>query len=140
MLGGAVATQAAGVCVKQMRFWTDAELILVAVQANAGVTYRDLDGRQWRPMAIEPTSESIDTFLKENPRCCSVDRSPDYRGILDVLFGWNIPEVELNYERNRNDPHWSAERYYTQFVAVSTCGEFVKVTKGIGSATPGFAK
>jgi hypothetical protein len=130
--------QAAGVCVSQQRYWTDAELIEVAVRDQASVVYHDLEGRRWRAMQIEGTPEAVALFLKTNPSCCSVDRSPDYRGILDVLFGWNAPEVQVSYERNRSDPHWSIEPYYTQWIAVSTCGEVRKHTKGWGSTKPGY--
>src|SRR5260221_1099285 len=134
-LGAVLAMQAAGVCVGQQRYWTDDELIEVAVRAHASGSVRDLEGRTWHHMAIQPTTESVQAFLKENPRCCSVDRSPDYRGIVDVLFGWNAPEVQLNYERSRDDPKWPLEHYYQHFIAVSTCGEVLKNTKGIGSQT-----
>ena len=139
-LGALLATQAAGVCVSQQRYWTDEELIEVAVKAHASQSERDLQGRTWRRMAIPSTPEAAQSFLRENPRCCSVDRSPDYRGILDALTGWNAPEVQLNYERSREEPNWRLERYYTQYIAVSTCGEVLKHTKGIGSQTLEYAK
>jgi hypothetical protein len=124
--------------VKQQRYWTNAQLIEVAVREHANEMYRDLDGREWSAMQIEGTPEAVAAFLRTHPSCCSVDRSPDYRGILDVLFGWNVPEVQVSYERNRSDPHWRLEPYYTQWIAVSSCGEVIKHTKGWGSKTPGY--
>jgi hypothetical protein len=35
---------------------------------------------------------------------------------------------------------WPLERYYRQYIAVSTCGEVLKNTRGIGSQTLGYAK
>lgn len=134
-LAAFLALQAGGVCVKQGRYWTDAQLIEVAVNHQVALSYRDLKGREWRAMQIEESPEAA--FLKNHPNCCSVDRAPDYRGILDVVSGWNAPEVRVTYERNRGDPNWGAEPFYTQWLAVSTCGAVLKSTKGWGSKTPG---
>jgi hypothetical protein len=64
--------QAAGVCVKQARYWTDAQLIEVAVRYQSSVVYRNPEGRQWNAMQIEGTPEAVTSFLKNNPGCCSV--------------------------------------------------------------------
>lgn len=78
-------------------------------------------------MAIDDSEEAIQKFLKDNPRCCEVNRYPSYRGMLDLLIGWNMPEVEINYERHPERPAWMTLRYDKAFAIVSTCGEFVKL-------------
>ena len=133
-----VALQAAGVCVKERRYLSDRELMAAAVEFQASRLYRNPEGRAWKTMRIEGTSEAAAEFLRLHPDCCTVNRSPDYRGLLDLAFGWNVPEVSVNYERNSSDPGWSSEPFYTQWIAVTTCGEVLKSTKGWGSVTPGF--
>ncbi|QOF80055.1 hypothetical protein [Variovorax sp. 38R] len=131
-----LAFQAGGVCVKERRYWTDSQLIEAAVTHLAAESLQDIKGRRWRTTQIEASPEAVTDFLKRHPDCCSVDRDPYYRNILDVVSGWNAPEVQVTYERNRGDPNWSVERFYTQWLAVSTCGEVLKSTKGWGSKTP----
>lgn len=139
---GALATlsalQAGGVCVKQQRYWTDSQLIEVAVRDLASEVHRDPQGLQWKPMQIEGTEEDVAEFLRAHPDCCSVDRSPEYRSFVDVVFGWNAPEVRISFERNRADPKARLEPYYTKWIAVSTCGEIRKHTRGWGSHKPGY--
>ncbi|WP_440534608.1 hypothetical protein [Variovorax sp. YR566] len=136
VLATLLAFQAGGACVKQRRYWTDAQLIEVAVTHLASQSYGDLKGRQWRPMKIDESPEAVADFLKSHPNCCSVDRDPYYRNILDVMFGWNAPEVRVTYERNRGDPNRDVEAFYTQWLAISTCGEVLKSTKGWSSEAP----
>lgn len=131
-----LAFQAGGVCVKERRYWTDSQLIEAAVTHLAAESYQEIKGRKWRAMQIEESPEAVTDFLKSHPNCCSVDRVPYYRNILDIVLGWNAPEVRVTYERYRGDPHWSVEPFYTQWLAVSTCGAVLKSTKGWGSKTP----
>jgi hypothetical protein len=86
-------------------------------------------------MAIDASEVSIHDFLKNNPQCCQVNRYPDYRGMLDLLVGWNVPEIEVNFEMDPNRPAWRSNRYYKQFVAVNTCGKLIKTGRGIESST-----
>lgn len=130
-----LALQAGGVCVKERRHWTDSQLIEAAVTHLAAESLQDLKGRRWRAMQIGESPEAVTDFLKSHPSCCSVDRDPYYRNILDIVGGWNAPEVRVTYERNRADPHWGAEPLYTKWLAISTCGEVLKSTKGWGSKT-----
>lgn len=50
VLATVLAFQAGGACVKQRRYWTDAQLIEVAVTHMAALSYSDLQGLRWRPM------------------------------------------------------------------------------------------
>ena len=129
-----LAFQAGGVCVKERRYWTDSQLIEAAVTHLAAESLQNVKGRRWWAMQIE-SPEAVTDFLESHPSCCSVDRDPYYRNILDLVVGWNAPEVQVTYERNRADPRWSVEPFYTQWLAVSTCGEVLKSTKGWGSKT-----
>lgn len=131
-----LALQAGGVCVKEQRYWSDSQLIEAAVTHLAAESLQDIKGRRWRATQIEESPAAVTDFLRSHPNCCSVDRAPDYRKILDVALGLNAPEVRVTYERNRDDPHWSVEPFYTRWLAVSTCREVLKSTKGWGSKIP----
>lgn len=132
LLSGSVALQNTGICMAQMRYWNDSELIAAAVKVNATRSLRNETGRTWSVMNIDGSDDSIAQYLKDNPNCCSVNRWPSYRGLLDVVVGWNVPEVELNYERSAADPRWADEPYYKIFISVSTCGTVMKFNRGIG--------
>lgn len=127
---GNMVVSSNGVCISQMRYWTDDELIEVAVRELAHTRYQS-----YKPMAVADSEASIQEFLKNNPQCCEVDRYPSYRGMLDLLVGWNVPEIEVNYERDARRPATETNRFYKQFVAVNTCGEVMKTGRGIDSAT-----
>jgi hypothetical protein len=122
-----MVVSANGVCISQARYWTDDELIEVAVRHLAQERYSN----QRKRMTIDGTEESILEFLRDNPLCCEVNRYPHYRGMLDLLTGWNMPEVEVNYKK---DFVWITSQnytaYYKQPTMVSTCGEFVKASQG----------
>ena len=111
----------AGVCVSQMRKWTDDELIEMAVRRQARqVNVRSPDNATWREMAIEDSEDAVQKFLKDNPRCCAVRR---VGGVWVFLTGQGLAEVEMNYERHPDrPPEWSS-RYYKEFRIVNTCGK-----------------
>ena len=116
-----LTVSASGVCISQARYWTDDELIEVAVRELAKLRYAN----GMKEMAIDDTEEAVQTFLKDNPRCCSVARH--------VEFSWDSVQVELNYARHPDRPKSRQDPYYTQYVTVSTCGEFVTTGRGISS-------
>ena len=76
-----------------------------------------------------------DRFPEEPSKLLFYRQRPLLRNILDIVGGWNAPEVQVTYERNRADPNWSVGPFYTQWLAVSTCGAVSKSTKGWGSKT-----
>lgn len=118
---------ASGVCISQARYWSDDELIEVAVRALAQARYVDESKRIWKEMAIDDSEVAVQKFLKDNPRCCSLTRHGE--------FTWDTVQVELNYARHPVRPESRRDPYYTQYVAVSTCGEFVTSGRGISSNT-----
>jgi len=113
-----------GYCVSQMRYLSDRELIESALRHEAAEN----------KMLIDGSEESIRDFLQKHPRCCSVDRHPPTRIILDVMTGFNISHVELNYER-RGTPeqlmNWG--RYHKNYIAVDACGPVLKPAYGSGT-------
>jgi len=120
----AVLLSQQGFCFAQARFVSDAEMIEAAVRGIAGSNR----------MAIDASDAAIKAFLRSNLNCCAVDRQPGRRTFVDVLTGWNIAEVEVNYERSSARPSLQTERYYKHYVSVSACGEFLKTDHG--TATP----
>lgn len=149
LAGGNMVFGLAGVCASQLRKWTDDELIEVAVRKLAKAGFQD-EGRVWREMAIEDTEPSIQKFLRDNPRCCEVTRigglsdltgwnvSEMIRisGLLDILAGWSVSEVEVNYELNPDRPPSWINRYYKNVILVNTCGDILGTTRGMSSETP----
>ena len=131
LAGGNMVLGLAGVCVSQMRKWTDDELIEVVVRDRAKAGYQ-YEGRLWREMAIEDSEPSIQKFLRDNPQCCDVTR---IAGPLELLAGWSASEVEVNYELNPDRPPSWRNRYYKQVVVINSCGEILKTTRGIDSET-----
>lgn len=131
LAGGNMVLGLAGVCVSPLGYLTKDELIEVAVRklAKSGFQY---EGRVWREMAIEDSEPSIQTFLRDNPRCCDAIRTG---GLLELLAGWSVSEVEVNYERNPDRPPSWRNRYYQQFIYVNSCGEVLKTGRGIDAAT-----
>ena len=110
-----------GFCFSQMRYLSDKELIVEAIRYNTD------------NMKIDGTDESIEEFLKQNPKCCNVDRHPDTRSLLDVCFGFNVSEVLLNYEQRK--PHFPSEPFYENYFSVSACGTVLKRKYGMGHST-----
>lgn len=110
-----------GFCFSQMRYLSDRELIVQAIHYNKS------------EMKIGETDESIDAFLKQNPKCCSVDRRPSSRTALDVCLGFNVSEVLLNYEKK--NPHFSIEPFYESYFSVSSCGVVLKQKYGMAHPT-----
>lgn len=99
-----------GFCFSQMRYLSDKELIVEAIRYNAN------------DMKIDGTDASIETFLKQNPKCCSVDRHPSTRnflGPIGVCLGFNYSEVVLNYEKKKP----SIEPFYERYISISACGK-----------------
>jgi hypothetical protein len=118
-----------GFCFSQGRFLSDAEMIEPAVRALAENNY----------MSIDSSEGSVKDFLVRNPDCCAVDRYPDRRSSLDVLTGWNISEIEVNFESNPKFlSRQNYEKYYKRYVSVSACGKFLKY--GPGTSTPTLEK
>jgi len=117
-LVGAWCLLDSGFCFSKMRYLSDKELIAEAIRYNAN------------DMKTDTTDEAIDAFLKQNPRCCEVDRHPSTRNFLDVCSGFNISEVTLNYERKALKT--PLEPFYQIDVAISACGEALKRTRGMG--------
>jgi hypothetical protein len=111
-----------GLCFSHWRFLSDAEMIEPAVRALGRENY----------IRIDPIDAK--DFLLRNPDCCSVNRYPAQRMWLDVVTGWNISEIEVNFERN---PKFLSaenyEKYYKQYISVSACGEVLK--RGPGTST-----
>lgn len=114
---------ASGVCISQARYWTDDELIEVAVREHAKLRYAN----GMKEMAIDDTEEAIQTFFNANPRCCSVTRHGE--------FSWDTVQVELNYARHPVRSKSRGDPYYTQYVTVSNCGEYITTGRGISSKT-----
>jgi hypothetical protein len=113
-----------GFCFDRARFVGENEMIEAAVRGIAGSNR----------MAIDASDAAIKDFLRGNPNCCAVDRHPRGRSLLDVVTGWNVAEVEVNYERSSARAS-RAEPYYKQFVSVSSCGQFLKSRYGTGTST-----
>lgn len=118
---------ASGVCINQARYWTDDELIEVAVRALAKASYTDESRRIWKEMAIDDSDAAVQKFLKDHPKCCSLFRHGE--------FNWDTVQVELNYARHPGRPESQSDPYYTQYVKISTCGEYVTTGRGISSKT-----
>ena len=114
-----------GFCFGQARFLSDTELIKSTVQTLAGKNL----------MIIDSSDFAIQQFFHSFPNCCSVDRFPDERKLIDVLTGWNTAKVEVNFERSKKYSSVSGEKYYKEFVSVSACGEVLKITHGTGTPT-----
>ncbi|MDO8262092.1 MAG: hypothetical protein Q7T21_02595 [Gallionella sp.] len=132
LAGGNIVLSALGVCISQARYRTNDELIEIAVRANAD---REKVGEHIG-MAIDGSEASIQQFLKDNPKCCRVDRSAmQSRGWLDLLVGWNAPWVELNYELYPMHRASHSDRYYKQFFVVNTCGEALGFEAGMSTPT-----
>jgi hypothetical protein len=116
-----------GYCVSKMRYLSDRELIESALRYEAA-------GGQ---MMVDDSEESIRDFLQKNPRCCSVDRHPFTRNpVLDVLTGFNISHVELNYQR-QGTPEEIKKRgkFYKQFISVDACGPALRAAYGTDTST-----
>jgi hypothetical protein len=114
-----------GFCFRHARFLSDAEIIESAVHGIA-------DSKR---MTIDSSDASVKDFLRRYPKCCAVDRHPPLRSWADVLSGWNIAEVEVNYERNLQRPASQAGNFYKQYASVSACGEFLKYRYGTSTPT-----
>jgi hypothetical protein len=110
-----------GFCFSQMRYLSNKELIVEVIRYNAD------------NMKIDGTDESIEAFLKQNPKCCYVDRHPSSRNFLDVCFGFNVSGVLLNYEQRK--PSFPSEPFYENYIAVSACGTALKREYGMGHST-----
>jgi hypothetical protein len=110
-----------GFCFSQMRYLSDKELIVEAIRYNAN------------DMKIDGTDASIETFLKQNPKCCSVDRHPSTRNFLDVCTGFNISEITLNYETRNTKP--VIEPFYQVDISIGSCGEALKRKRGMSYPT-----
>ena len=130
---GNMVVSVAGVCISQASYWTNDELIEVAVREHAKLRYSD-GTKTMKEMAIDETEEAVQQFLKDNPKCCAVDRNPHYRGFLDFLVGWNTPEVEVNYQRHPDSFNFKSNNsYYQKYFTISTCGEFIKSGRGMST-------
>lgn len=132
LAGSNIVLSALGICISEARYRTNDELIEIAVRANAD---RQKVGEH-RGMAIDGSEASIQKFLKDHPKCCSVDRSAmRSRDWLDLITGWNAPWVELNYELYPMQRTSHSDKYYKQFIVVDTCGKIHKYTAGISTST-----
>jgi len=121
----AAVLSAEGFCFDRWRFLSDAEMIEPVVRTLA----------EQNQMAIDSTESAIREFLRGNPYCCAVDRHPDRRNWLDVLTGWNIAEVEVNFEMNPKRTYLRGENFYKRYVSVSACGKFLRYGRGTSTAT-----
>jgi hypothetical protein len=113
-----------GFCFSQMRYLSDKELIVEAIRYNAD------------DMKIDGTDASIGEFLKQNPKCCYVDRYPssrDFLGPVGVCLGINYSEVVLNYERRK--PTFPDAPFYEKYVSISACGREPHGESGMSHAT-----
>ena len=132
LAGGNIVLGALGICISQARYRTNDELIEIAVRANAD---RNKVGEHIG-MAIDGSEASIQQFLKDNPKCCRVDRSAmQSRGLLELLVGWNAPWVELNYELYPMYRTSHNDKYYKQFFVVNTCGKALGFEAGMSTPT-----
>lgn len=116
-----------GYCISQMRYLSDRELIESALRREASY-----DGL----MLIDGSEESIQDFLQKYPKCCGVDRHPPTRNVFDVMTGFNISEVELNYERKGTPEqikNWG--KYRKNFISVDACGPVLKTAYGTSTET-----
>jgi hypothetical protein len=114
----------AGFCFSQLRYLNDKELIVEAIRYNAA------------NMQINGTSESIEEFLKQNPKCCYVDRHPSSRKFLEplaVCLGFNYSEVTLNYKQSK--PHSVSEPFYENYISISACGANPRSVYGTSHST-----
>lgn len=125
LVGLNTVVTASGFCLSQMRYWTDDELIEVAVRKIAEREHSPIDAElPENDLALKNTEESIQSFLKNNPRCCYVARYPDERILLliNYIFGWNKPEVWVNYIRPIPRDSSDKTPFFYRRVLVSTCG------------------
>jgi hypothetical protein len=115
-----------GYCISQMRYLSDRELIESALRREAAE----------EQMLIDGSEKSIRNFLQKHPKCCGVNRHPPNRNVFGVMTGFNISEVELNYER-RGTPEQikSWGRYHKNYVSVDACGPVLKTAYGTGTET-----
>lgn len=114
-----------GFCVSQMRHLSNRELILRAIRYNVA------------DMKIDGTDESIEIFLKENPKCCYVNRNPNSKSVIDrlsVCFGFKYSEVTLNYEKAK--PRSQTEPFHETYISISSCGDSPHIDYGMSHSTP----
>ncbi|MBA3594396.1 MAG: hypothetical protein H0W47_11445 [Polaromonas sp.] len=131
LAGGNMVLGLAGVCVSPLSYLTKDELIEIAVRERAKAEFQ-YEGRLWREMAIEDSEPSIQKFLRDNPRCCDARRTG---GLLELLAGWSVSQVEVNYERNQDRPPLRKDRYYQIFIAINSCGKVLESGSGMSSET-----
>lgn len=132
LAGGNVILGLAGVCLSPLSYLTKDELIEIAVRERATAQFR-YEGRVWREMAIEDSGPAVQKFLRDNPRCCDAIRTG---GLLELLAGWSVSEVEVNYERNADRPASRRDPYYQKLIVVNSCGKVLKTGSGWSSETP----
>ena len=114
-----------GLCVTRVGFLSDQELIASAVKSLAA------DG----VMQIGPTDAAVSDFLKKHPTCCSVDRHPQSRNVLDVLTGWNYSEAEINFESSVKRAAAIGAQYYKQWIRIDACGKVLTYPAGTATLT-----
>ena len=131
LAGGNIVLGLAGVCLSPLNQLTKDEVIEIAVREHAKTQFQ-YEGRLWREMAIEDSEPAVQKFLRDNPRCCDALRSG---GLLELLAGWSVWEVELNYERNADRPASRSNAYYQQYIYVHACGKVLKTASGFSSET-----
>jgi hypothetical protein len=104
----------AGVCFSQARRLSDTEMIVAALSSRPS-------------QGMRPGTEDAASFAARHPDCCRLDRHPDFRGWWDVLFGFNVSEVEIRYPVREG---YAGGKYYQEFVSVSACGRPLKSRYG----------
>ena len=106
-----------GYCFEQKRYLSDEEFIQIAVRSEL------------QNMNIDGSEESISTFQKKNPKCCSINREPSGKSFVNVMLNHTFVDVTLRYEKNAKTFHKN-EPFYQAFVSIHSCG---KVLDTIGS-------
>jgi hypothetical protein len=110
-----------GYCVSQGRILEDEEMIVAALNAII------------RQEELKPGTGK--EYLKRNPNCCSVNRHPDRRMLIDILTRDNFSEVEINYKVPDYDKKHIGAEFYMSRSSVSTCGKFIREAYGMSTST-----
>ena len=132
LAGGNVVLGLAGVCMSPLSYLTKDEIIEVAVRSLPKEKLQS-NSQAWNAMNTNDSEESLQKFLRDNPRCCDAMRTG---GLLELLAGWSMYEVEVNYERSPDRPSSHTEPFYQQYILVNSCGKVIKSAHGMSYKTP----
>jgi hypothetical protein len=100
-----------GYCFKEQRYLTDEELIHAAIRYSS---YK---------MTIDSSEAAIRSFYENNPTCCSVDRESNMASSwFENLLGFYYAVVEVNFEVKPEIAERSGNRFYKEYVQISSCG------------------